>query len=187
MWEFGSWFCSVFFFLWLYLHVSQAFAYICAGTAQAFNCCMVNCTIITSRIWFNKETAVTICISFIVYFWAISETLCVLLYLGQAVANLAAGAVGNLQEHHRRGSGAWVSQRGTHLSCLSRGKSSRRSPGQRVMGSSWRVPVADLWLVPTGKWPELPRAQVCASCTWSHTTEASQQQQTWSLKKIERA
>lgn len=168
MWEFGSWFCSVFFFLWLYLHVSQAFAYICAGTAQAFNCCMVNCTIITSRIWFNKETAVTICISFIVYFWAISEALCVLLYLGQAVANLAAGAVGNLQEHHRRSPGAWVSQRG---GCLLKGKSSRRSPGHRVMGSSWRVPVADLWLVPTAKWPELPRAQVSVPHARGHTLQ----------------
>lgn len=40
----------------------------------------------------------------------------------------------------------------------------------------------------TGSHCEVARAtpctSVCASCTWSHTTEASQQQQTWSLKKI---
>lgn len=143
--------------------------FVCAGRAQAFNCYMVNCTIITPRIWFNKENAVTIFISFIAYFWAISEILCMLLYLGQAMAHLAAGVVGNRQEHHGRSPGAWVSLRGGCCGCLLRGKSSRRSPGHRVMGNSWSTPAAHPWLVPTGKWFELPHAQVSVPRACGHT------------------
>ena len=59
-----------------------------ASVIPAFNCCRVNCTIIILKVWSNKTLWWFYCV-----FWAISEVLHSLLWLGQAMANLAAGAL----------------------------------------------------------------------------------------------